>query len=178
FWTKLAQNNDSWIRSHDNCSLLFLRLDNKFLLARLLCSCKNLIYYTVTYFGPTPGLPSYYRIILQGCPDQYGNAPLIQMDGSTNQLYVKINYETIEDIGGNMIFVGNQLQQIKWTVNVDVIPGYANLDLAEGDQELIYLIDEPEGLLGLNAALDVTPVNSATCGTQYSVDLAYSLLYS
>ncbi len=135
-------------------------------------------YYTVTYAGPTPGLPSFYRINLQGCQDQYGNTPFIQMDGSVNQLLVKINYEVIEDVGGHMIFVGNQLQEIKWTITVDAPPSYNNLDMPDGDYELKYMLDEPQGLLGLNAALDVTPINSATCGTQYSVDLAYILLYS
>ena len=140
-------------------------------------------YYTLTYAAVQPG-SGLLRIVLQGCADQYGNAPILDLygDSNPNQLFVKINGEVIEDVVGKIVFsynVANQLQinQIQWVIILDTPPGYNNLDMADGDQQLIYMLDEPQALLGLDAALDVTPVNSATCGTQYIIDLGYSLLY-
>lgn len=134
-------------------------------------------YYTVTSAGMLPN--GLYRIILDGCPDQYGNAFNIEMQGNSNLLFVKINGEIIEDVVGNMLILpGNLLQQIRWRVNVDTPPSYTNLDMADGDDELIYMLDEPDGLLNLNAILHANAFTNPNGLYLINLNLQWMLPYS
>jgi len=136
--------------------------------------------YYVSYAAMLPsGLA---RVILEGCTDENGYTPVIQLDGNSGSLFVKINNEVIEDISGYITIVTvigfPGIAGIRWNINVDAPPGYNNLDLPAGDLDLNYLLDEPQALLDMDAYVNAIPSNiNPMCGTQVGLELVLEAEY-